>query len=264
MHKALWFAVISVAVAIAITSVMDGTGYTNFSALPLCPLLLLFWYLLRVPRKEIGFTWGPLRLYGLALLYPLLVMDIIVLIATAAGVIDTSHTHWGKAGLNLALIALTTVPVVLLTEEGFFRGWLFASLKQAGLTTARMLILSSVAFALWHWSWVTLAAADAQLPTPQIPLFLVNAAIIGATWGILRLWSGSLLVSSVSHGLWNGLAYVLFGYGTKVGALGIKDTALFGPEVGVLGLTFNIMCVLLLWYLWRKQAGKTVLASMHD
>src|ERR1700733_3753511 len=122
MNKALKLAIISVAIAIAITSVMDGTGYTNFSALPLCPLLLLFWYLLRVPRREIGFTWGLSRTYALAVLYPLLVMGAIALIAAAAGVLDISHTNWSKVGINLTLIAVSTVLVALLTEEGFFRG----------------------------------------------------------------------------------------------------------------------------------------------
>ena len=53
-----------------------------------------------------------------------------------------------------------------------------------------------------------------DLPRAQVPLFLVNAALMGAIWGALRLVSDSIVVSSVSHGLWNGLAYALFGYGT--------------------------------------------------
>jgi hypothetical protein len=65
---------------------------------------------------------------------------------------------------------------------------------------------------------------------------LVNAAVMGAIWGMLRWISGSVIVASVSHGLWNGGAYVLFGFGTKVGALGVENTAVFGPEATALGL----------------------------
>ncbi len=255
MHKPLRLAAISVAVAIAVTSVMDGTGYTAFSALPLCLWMLLFWYLARAPRREIGFVWGAPGPYGLAVLYPVAVMGLIALIAWAAGALDFSHTDWVKAGRNTALIAVTTVLVALVTEEGFFRGWLFAAFKQAGLSPLKMVIWSSLCFALWHWSWVTLPAAGEDLPAWQIPLFLVNAAVIGAVWGMLRLWSGSLLASSLSHGIWNGLAYELFGHGIKVGALGIKDTALFGPEVGILGLALNAMFALLLWQLHRRRAA---------
>jgi len=41
-------------VAIAITATMDATGYIAFSALPLCPLLALFWYLDRLSRRDAG------------------------------------------------------------------------------------------------------------------------------------------------------------------------------------------------------------------
>ena len=35
----------------------------------------------------------------------------------------------------------------------------------------------------------------------------------------------------------DGLDYALFGFGTHLGALGIKNTWFYGAEVGVLGLT---------------------------
>ena len=48
------------------------------------------------------------------------------------------------------------VIMVLLTEEGFFRGWLWASLKRAGLNELQVLIWTSIAFSLWHISAVSL------------------------------------------------------------------------------------------------------------
>ena len=114
---------IGVLAAIAITTAMDATGFTVFSALPLCPLMALFWYWERCSRVEIGITWGRPRDYGLAVLYPLVVLGAAALVAGLAGAIDVSTTDWGKAGLNMAMIALTSVIILIVTEEGFFRGW---------------------------------------------------------------------------------------------------------------------------------------------
>ena len=108
-----------------------------------------------------------------------------------------------------------------------------------------------MAFALWHISAVTLNTGF-NPPVAQIPVYLVNAAVIGAIWGVLRWMSGSVVVTSVSHGLWNGGAYALFGFGSKTGALGVRDTAIFGPEVGILGLVFNLMFVAALWFFAQR------------
>lgn len=86
-------------------------------------------------------------------------------------------------------------------------------------------------------------------------MFLVNATILGAIWGLLRWLSGSVIVASISHGVWNGMTYVLFGYGTKVGALGIKNTALYGPEVGVAGLGLNVVFFVTLWWWSRARVS---------
>ena len=116
----------------------------------------------------------------------------------------------------------------------------------------RVLIWSSIAFALWHISAVTLDP-DFKPPTPQIPVYLCNAAVVGAVWGLLRAQSGSIIVTSLSHGLWNGMAYVLFGFGSHTGSLGIRNTAVFGPENGLLGLGLNLLFACLLWRLWQKR-----------
>jgi uncharacterized protein len=245
---------IGVATAIAVTATMDATGLTAYSALPLCPLLLALWFWEGYSPASIGFTWGTPRGYVVAVLYPILVIGALALIAALAGRIDTGHTHWHKAVLNLLLTALATIVVAIVTEEGFFRGWLWASLSRTGLGPVAVLVLSSVAFSLWH---VSFAVVGTDLsPTPAaVPVFLLNAAVIGAVWGLLRWISGSVLVSNVSHGLWNGLAYVLFGIGTKAGALGIASTGVFAPETGILGLALNTVFAASLFVWWRRSAG---------
>ena len=237
---------VAVIAAIAITSAMDASGLGAFSALPLLPLACLCWYLERIPRRELGLVWGHLAQYGLAVLHPVVVMGSIALAAWAAGAVDTWEADWGKASGNFALVGGSTVLVALLTEEGFFRGWLWASLRRAGASPRHRLVWTSVAFALWHVTTVALPG-DFALPPARIPVYLLNAALLGAVWGMLRMRSGSVIVASVGHGVWNGAAYVGFGYGTKTGALGIEDTVWYGPEVGLLGLAFN--AVFLAWSL---------------
>ena len=252
MRKALTLPILGVLLAIGITTTMDATGLSAASALPLFPLMGLFWYLERLPRRDMGFVWGRWRDYGLAALYPVLILGTIALVAVAARAVDVSRAEWSKAWLNLALVAIANFLVAILTEEGFFRGWLWASLERRGMTPEKILIWTSVAFSLWHVSAVVLPTGF-DLPGKQIPVFLVNVAVLGAIWGLLRWLSGSVLVTSLSHGLWNGMTYVLFGFGTQAGALGIKDTAWFGPEVGILGLGMNVVGLLALWGLARAR-----------
>ncbi len=241
-----WFIpILGVLLAVAITSAMDATGLAAFSALPLMPLTLLLWWIERIPRRKMGFAWGTLRGYGVAVFYPIAVMGILFLICAATGDLDWSKTDWKKASINVLLIAVSTVLVGIVTEEGFFRGWLWASLEKRLPEKGKVLLWTSLCFALWHVSAVVLKTG-LDLPPGRIPLFIINVAVIGGIWGCLREMSHSIIVSSVSHGVWNGMAYVLFGYGTKVGALGIKNTPLYGPEVGLIGLVLNVAFLLIL------------------
>ena len=250
---ALRVTILGVLLAIAITTTMDATGYTMFSALPLLPLTGVFWLWKRFSRTEIGLTWGRLQDYGVALLYPIVVLGAVTAVAWLAGAVDLSGAEWEKTGLNAGLMSTTGILMVLITEEGFFRGWLWASLERAGQRGARALVWSSVAFSLWHVSAISLDTGF-DVPAPQIPVYLINATLIGAVWGMLRWVSGSVLVPSVSHAVWNGLDYPLFGFGTEAGALGIVRTEIFGPEVGLLGLTLNLIFAIALWSWLRRRS----------
>jgi membrane protease YdiL (CAAX protease family) len=260
---ALKWPVAGVLVAILITSTMDATGLSTFSALPLLPLTGVLWFFERHSRKSVGLAWGRWSHYALAVLYPLLVIGAVVLVSVAAGAADLAHTQWQKAGTRVGLVALTTILGALLTEEGFFRGWLWASLERAGVGRAKVVLATSAAFALWHWSAIILHTGF-DVPAAQVPVFMVNAAVMGVVWGLLRAASGSVLVSSLSHGIWNGLAYGLFSFGTKVGPLGVVHTAVFGPEVGVVGLALNALFAAGLWRWWRARAQPRSSAEMRS
>ncbi len=230
----------AVLAAIAITSTMDATGYTAFSALPLCPLLFMFWLIQRNSRRDVGFVLARPRYFAFAALYPAVIFAIIAAIAFANHALDLSHTNWTKAFINIALLTSVTFGVALVTEEGFFRGWLWAALRRTGLSAGAVILWTSVAFSAWHWSAIVLDTGF-NVPLARVPLFMLNAAILGAIWALMREISGSLLVSSLSHGLWNGFDYVLFGFGTHAGALGIADTQVYGPEVGLIGIGLNAL-----------------------
>ena len=250
--QSLTWPIIGVVCALTVTTSMDATGLSTFSALALLPLLFLFWWLSHLSRTDVGLKVGHATDYGMAVLFPVAVMGAIALIAWPAGAVDLTKTNWSKTAANLALVTVSTFLAAIVTEEGFFRGWLWGSLEKAGMKTGRALIWSSIAFALWHISAVTLDP-DFKPPPTQIPVYLCNAAVVGAVWGFLRALSGSIIVTSLSHGLWNGLAYVLFGFGSRTGSLGIRNTTVFGPENGLLGLGLNLLFACLLWRLWQKR-----------
>lgn len=246
MSRDLKIALAGTILAIVVTTTMDATGYSMFSSLPLLPLSLLFWWLAGLSRNDAGLTWGTLRGYGWALAYPVIVLGLVALIAWLAGATEVTETDWNKTLLRVGLASSVGTVMVLLTEEGFFRGWLWGALERHGWSDRQVLVWTSLAFAAWHVSVVSFDTGFG-VPANEIPVYLVNVALLGAIWGLLRMLSGSALVPAVSHAVWNGLDYPLFGFGEKAGALGIQDTHLFGPEVGLLGIALNVLFFAILW-----------------
>ena len=261
MNLKLKPAILGVAVAIAVTATMDATGYAMFSALPLFPLAGLFWYLQKFSRRDIGLVWGNLRACLPALAYPILVLGLIAAIAFVLGAVDTSNSDWTKAFLNMALMSSTGIIMVLITEEGFFRGWLWAALSRAGQTDRQVLVWTSIAFTLWHISAISLNTGF-DIPAAEIPIYLINATLIGAAFGMLRMASGSIVAPSICHAVWNGIDYPLFGFGENVGALGIEATHIYGPEVGLLGFGLNLVFATALWK-WITRANPASAAAAH-
>jgi membrane protease YdiL (CAAX protease family) len=256
-------ALLGILLAVGVTAAMDAGGLVAFSALPLLPLALGLWLLARFPARELGLRWGSGGDHALAVLHPLAVMGTLVALAAGAGAIEWGAIDARKAAGRVALVAVSTLVVALLTEEGFFRGWLWGSLARSGRSPGRILVWTTLAFALWHVSAVAFPSElGYELPPARIPVFLGNVLCLGAVWGLLRARSGSILVASVGHGVWNGLAYILFGFGTKAGALGIEATALYGPEVGVLGLALNGLFAAMLWR--RTPQVREPLAAAGD
>jgi membrane protease YdiL (CAAX protease family) len=227
---------------------MDATGQSMFSALPLLLLTVLFWALGKYSRGEMGMAVGSGGGYVWAMVYPLVVPGILVAAAFAFGAVDLTNAAWGKAGREFLLMSSVGILGTLLTEEGFFRGWLWAALKRTGRCDRSVVFWTSIGFSLWHLSAVVLDTGFAPA-AKQVPVFMVNAALLGLNWGLIRKMSGSVFPAALSHSVWNGVVYTLFGFGEKSGELGIEQSWLYGPEVGVLGLAAN---GLFAWFLWRR------------
>lgn len=191
-------------------------------------------------------SWGVLKSHGWAIGYPLLVLGLAAAIAGYFGAIDTRQADWTRVMVNISLGSIIGIPMVMITEEGFFRGCLWASLKRAGKSDRQVLVITSIAFIIWHLSVVSLDTGF-DLPAREIPIYLINQIILGLIWGILRMISGSVLVPAVSHAVWDGIDYPLFGFGEKVGALGITATQTFGPEAGVVGIVLGMGFPALIW-----------------
>ena len=248
-----WLPIVAgVTLVIGTTIALDATGYFMYSGISLIPFFLFFWWWQKFSKAEIGFKWGKPGHYGLAIAYPLIVMPILIIAAAVSGQIDTSATDWDKAMLNLFVGGFGTILVAIITEEGFFRGWLWAGLKKNGLSDSKVLIATSLIFMVWHISAVSLDTGY-DLPAWQIPIYLVNATLMGLNWGLMRQLSGSIIVASVCHGVWNGIAYAMFGFGEKVGALGIQDTWLFSPENGLFGIVLNLVIAIGFWRYVMKE-----------
>ena len=244
--------ILAVIVAIAITTTMDFTGYTNFSALPLFGIIVVFWLIQRQSKKEIGLVFGQLKYYGLALFYPFLVLGTTALIAYLYGDFTIMEFDREKAILNLVAGVIIGPIMLILTEEGFFRGWLWGAFRKKGMTPKKTLFVTSGLFVIWHISAVT-SGTEYGLPFSQVPIYLINAALLGLIWGTLRWASNSIIVPALCHAVWNAMTYLLFGFGEKVGLLGITNTFFFGPEVGYLGIVLNGLFFLWLWNSTKKS-----------
>lgn len=239
-------------IAVAITATMDFTGYLMFSAFPLIVIIALFWFIQKLSKQEIGLKLGSLKHYGMALLYPASVLSLCALAAYLFGDFSPQNADWNTVAINVGVGSTAGILVLMITEEGFFRGWLWGSLKRSGLDDQKILLVTSAAFVIWHISAVV-SGTEYGLPFTQVPVYLVNGMLLGLIWGLLRLISGSVIVPSVCHAVWNAFAYALFGFGEEVGALGIENTFVYGPEVGYLGILLNGAFYLWLLSVYKKQ-----------
>ncbi|MGI9237220.1 MAG: CPBP family glutamic-type intramembrane protease [Woeseiaceae bacterium] len=111
--------------------------------------------------------------------------------------------------------------------------------KSADRSDTKVLIGSTVAFTAWHVSAISLDSGD-EFSADEVPIFLIDATLIGAIPCAFRVISGSAVLGALCHAVWNGSNYPLVGFGEKPGAPGIQETHFYGPEVGLPGIGQNL------------------------
>jgi membrane protease YdiL (CAAX protease family) len=251
-RKIIWPVVATIAGLLLSPVLEKATKSEIMYNLALTALVIVFWIIFRFSRAAMGIKWGHWRIYIISLLYPIIIMGIIVVIVGVAGEMSLESDSWGKPLLKGLLMFAATIIGALITEDGFFRGSLWAVLRNADIGRGWTLLWTSAAFGLWHLP-VAIFEPEFALQATVIPVYIINAFLIGIAWGALRMWSGSIVVPSVCHGIWNAMTYTLFGYGQKAGLLGVTRYWLYGPERGLLGLALNtVVAVVLVRWAFRQ------------
>ena len=255
-NRWLWPILGSIAILAISPLVTALTGKVNAYAVVLLPVTLLFWAITRLSRRDLGLRLGQPSAYMVSLLYPVAVMGLTGIVTWLTGGIQANNILIFNISRRVLYFFLIYLIGALLTEEGFFRGWLWGILEKRGFKLGVRLVWTGGVFSLWHLA-VTIISPELGFSKSILPIYLGNIFLIGLFFGLLRQRSGSLLPVSVSHALWNALLYTLYGTGGMTGALDIAAPQYFDPERGLLGLLLNLMAVFILWRtVALKESGK--------
>lgn len=103
------------------------------------------------------------------------------------GVMIASHTRVQSAGLVIVLVGL-----VPLSEEIFFRGAVYGSLRRSQYSARAAAVVSAIGFTLCHVNFA----------------LLVPIGFVAAVFGVLRASSGSLYPSLIAHMAFNAIPVV--------------------------------------------------------
>jgi CAAX protease family protein len=232
------------------------TGQSAFYNLWLAVMMFALWTIQRLTRREVGIAAGDPSSYLVAVAYVVAIIGCVAIGAWLAHLVDLKDYSGATVFRRLSLNFLVTFALALITEEGFFRGALWGSCVRAGFSPTKTILWTSIAFGLWHFA-VPIIDPDFAQPLNKVPQYILGSTVFGIAMGLLRLRSGSIVVTSACHALWNASAYTFFGAGEKVGQLGISDTSLWDPERGYAGLVLAILAAALMWWWIRPTGGSS-------
>lgn len=222
-----------------------GLHKPNLYPLVLLPTVLVSWGLTGYRPKDLGLTIGRGRFYLAAVAYPCTVIVGLTVVALTTHHVRQTQFHLTQNATEVGRLFAFSLTAAILTEEGFFRGWLWAACTRNGFCPSRTLWFTSVAFSVWHLAITSMP--EFHIASWDVPMYLLAILLIGVNLGLLRQLSDSLVVSSVAHASWNSLAYVLFGSGENSGILRISSTRIYDPERGLLGILLNAVIAVALW-----------------
>jgi membrane protease YdiL (CAAX protease family) len=164
-------------------------------------------------RWRVGLLWGVCG--GLLLAAPPLAYFLVLPVTAGTGlrVAEVHNATWGA--LLLRLLVFTPI-LVALVEEVAFRGFLLGRLRRAlPQRTTLALLLSALAFALWHVTvnLLTLGetnVASAGLTTVPVAVAagLLSVFVAGLVFGGLYLRTGGLAAPVLAHWLVDALMLI--------------------------------------------------------
>lgn len=250
----LWAVLAAVAAIAASPLAQHFTGSALAFSLAPAGVALVVVALARPGRAWLGLTAPSAAGLGLAWLAPAVVMLGCAGLAAAVDGLNAQMPPMGQLLQMAAMSFAVTFVLALITEDGFFRGALWALCRKAGGGARAALVFTSVAFALWHAAATRLPGFE--LPLAVVPVYLLNMALVGLMFGLLRQISGSLVAPAMAHALWNTLAYGFFGQGTSPGLLGIERYWIFDPERGWAGCAVTAAVVGALYAMTRRPSSR--------
>ncbi len=266
MHESYmkWWVLLAAALPAVLTPAVElalnrSTERTDPAALLgglflLTALAIVVWIIFRPGLKTIGLAVGSPGAWTISLGYVLAVNSGLLLLAWTAGEVQFASTEMQEMFRTIGVIFTMTFLVVLLTEEGYFRGVLWGACDRCELGPAQTYWTTSFAFAAWH-IYLPFVEPEFAIATWQIPIYLVNVILISFAWGWLRLATGSLWLCCFVHAVWNALVYSVFGAGVATGFSNIESVWIFGPERGCLGIIANGAALWLLSRLVRSPSN---------
>jgi hypothetical protein len=232
------------------------TQQISLYALTLFPLFITLWVITRLSSREIGSRLEIRCPYTLAILHPIGVVGLTALIAWLGGGIRVNLIDRDRFIVNLVAQFILNFALVLLTEEGFFRGWLWGILERSRRSPRLILVWTSLLFSLWSLPLFFLQAESGRsFSILPIAIALFNFFLLGTIWGCLRFQTGSVIAPALCHALWNALTYILFGIGGSTGLFAITASELYDPQRGILGIVLNLLIVMTLkpWQIGQQR-----------
>ena len=140
----------------------------------------------------------------------------------------------GSSGVADSLLALCVLAVLPgLCEELFFRGALQNMLRSHPMSNGLAIWIAAICFSLLH----------AQ------PIGMIPRALLGAGFGYVALWSGSLWTAVACHMLNNALAVMTYQTGMNSEAIGLSTP--------VLSIFSALLTAAGLWLIHRNYAKAT-------
>lgn len=208
----MWFPLAASVAVVAYNNVVNrwrpfhGAAYVPLNIVFAATITLLTAAVLGLSAAELGFE-GDVAGAGLAFaIVALFALAMLSLVRSRHGHRLTDARVVDLQGAALMFYVLVRIPLgTAVTEEVVFRGVLFASWRDAGLSAVVAAVCASVAFGLWHVAPTIIGIRVNHLDTSRrtIRIVVIGAVLftfsagMGLTW--LRVATGGLVAPIVLH-----------------------------------------------------------------